>query len=51
MPYQTQTDFAKEKMLKAEEELRAYFAHPLTDPKKEQELTAAVKCAQEEFVE
>jgi hypothetical protein len=32
MSYQTQTDFAREKMLKVEEELWAYFEHPLPDP-------------------
>ena len=50
MSYEDMTDFAREKMLKAEEELRAYFEHPLPDPKKERELREAVKCAQQEFV-
>jgi hypothetical protein len=50
MSYQTQTDFTREKMLKVEEELRAYFEHPLSDPKKERELMEEVKFAQQEFV-
>ena len=50
MSYHTQTDYVREKMLKVEEALRAYCEQPLPDPKKERELTEAVKCAQQEFV-
>lgn len=51
MPYNYNPDIAKDKMLKAEGALREYFDLCKYDAGKENELTAAVKLAQQEFVD
>ena len=50
MTYEINTAMAKQKMLKAEEELRQHFERSMYDPEREKELAAAVKLARNEFV-
>ena len=51
MSYVNKTELARERMLKAEEELREYFLCSMFNLEKETQLSEAVKSARQAFVE
>jgi hypothetical protein len=51
MTYVDKTELVRERMLKAEEELRIYFLQAAFNLKKETQLSEAVKSARKDFVD
>ena len=50
MPYQTDVDLAKEKLLQAERALENYFRSAVKDPKLEKQLINAVIVAKHKYI-